>query len=210
MLGRLHRTIASAIPLAGLFSRNSNFAPQFSMASSDKVEVATFASGCFWGTEHIFVKHYKDKGLLKSQVGFTGGDVENPTYRQVCNKDTGHAEAARIEFDPTQVGYAKLLLRTHNGPEFFYRTHNPTTLNRQGNDIGPQYRSAIFTHSPEQERIAKEVTANVQAKHFDPEGLKIVTAILPAGEWWPAEESHQMYLFKNPSGYQCETHRLHW
>ncbi|CCO34867.1 peptide-methionine (S)-S-oxide reductase [Rhizoctonia solani AG-1 IB] len=162
------------------------------MASSDKVEVATFASGCFWGTEHIFVKHYKDKGLLKSQVGFTGGDVANPTYRQVCNKDTGHAEAARIEFDPAQLGYAELV-------EFFYRTHNPTTLDRQGNDVGPQYRSAIFTHSPEQERIAKEVTAEVQAKHFDPKGLKIVTSILPAGDWWAADESHQLYLFKNPN-----------
>ncbi|KAJ1300567.1 hypothetical protein OPQ81_002221 [Rhizoctonia solani] len=204
MLSRLHRTLTSAIPLTGLFPHSTHYVPhKLSMASSDKVEVATFASGCYWGTEHIFVKHYGDNGILKTQVGFTGGDVANPSYRQVCTTNTGHAEALRIEFDAEKVGYAELV-------EFFYRTHNPTTLNRQGNDIGPQYRSAIFTHSPEQERIAKEVTADVQAKHFDPKGANIVTTILPAGEWWPADESHQMYLFKNPDGYQCETHRLHW
>ncbi|KAF8599636.1 peptide methionine sulfoxide reductase [Ceratobasidium sp. AG-I] len=173
------------------------------MASSDKVEIATFASGCYWGTEHIFVKHYGQKGILKTAVGFTGGDVENPSYRQVCTGDTGHAEALRIEFDPEKVEYGELV-------EFFYRTHNPTTMNRQGDDIGVQYRSVIFTHTPEQEHIARRVTTDIQAKHFDPVGKRIVTTILPAGEWYSAEEDHQMYLFKNPNGYQCETHRLHW
>ncbi|KAB5590008.1 Peptide methionine sulfoxide reductase [Ceratobasidium theobromae] len=204
MLYRLHRAIVSSIPFTGTFSRSFNFVPpKLSMASSDKVEVATFASGCFWGTEHIFVKHYGQKGILKTAVGFTGGDLTNPTYRDVCSRDTGHAEALRIEYDPGRVGYAELV-------EFFYRTHDPTTLNRQGNDTGTQYRSAIFTHSLEQDRIAKQVTDEVQTKHFDPIGRKIVTAILPVGEWWPADESHQMYLFKNPNGYQCATHRLHW
>jgi peptide-methionine (S)-S-oxide reductase len=202
------------------------------------VEVATFASGCYWGTEHIFVKHYGQKGILKTAVGFTGGDVSNPSYRAVCTGNTGHAEALRVEFDPEKVGYGELVgvyslsiicmdILSGLVAEFFYRTHNPTTLNRQGNDAGtrkqpratrlhlqltliPEYRSAIFTNSPEQEKIAKEVTAEVQAKRFDPLGKRIVTTILPAGEWFDAEESHQMYLFKNPSGYQCETHRLHW
>lgn len=94
--------------------------------------------------------------------------------------------------------------------EFFYRTHDPTTLNRQGGDRGTQYRSAIFTTTDEQAEIAKRVTAEVQAKHFDPNGEKIVTTIEPAKDWFPAEDYHQEYLFKNPWGYQCPTHRLHW
>lgn len=102
---------------------------------------------------------------------------------------------------------AKWLLRY---AEFFYRTHDPTTKDRQGNDAGTQYRSAIFTHSDEQATIARSVTAAVQAKHFDNTGRKIVTTIEPAKEWFQAEDYHQEYLFKNPSGYQCPTHRLHW
>ncbi|GLB44386.1 putative peptide methionine sulfoxide reductase [Lyophyllum shimeji] len=173
-----------------------------------RTETATFASGCFWGTEHIFLKHYppaQHKGILKTTVGYTGGNplVKNPDYRTVCTGATDHAEAVKIEFDPAVVGYAELV-------EFFYRTHDPTTENRQGGDVGTQYRSAIFTHSPEQEAVAKRVTEEVQAKHFTPKGQQIVTEIAPAREWWDAEDYHQLYLFKNPSGYQCPTHRLHW
>ncbi|TFK21447.1 peptide methionine sulfoxide reductase [Coprinopsis marcescibilis] len=176
--------------------------------SSAQPEVATFASGCFWGVEHIFLKHFPpsdNKGILKTSVGYTGGKESstNPDYRSVCGGTTGHAEAVRIEFDPTIVGYDQLV-------EFFYRTHDPTTPNRQGADAGTQYRSAIFTHSTEQEQIAKRVTEEVQAKHFTPNGTRIVTEIIPAGQWWDAEDYHQLYLFKNPSGYQCPTHRLHW
>jgi peptide-methionine (S)-S-oxide reductase len=178
------------------------------MSSAAATQIATFASGCFWGTEHIFLKHYppKDnKGIISTKVGYTGGNplVTNPDYRTVCSGATDHAEAVRIEFDPAIVSYAELV-------EFFYRTHDPTTLNQQGADTGTQYRSSIFTHSPEQVEIAQKVTAEVQAKHFDKKGKKIVTEIKEAGPWWDAEDYHQLYLYKNPSGYQCPTHRLHW
>jgi len=169
-------------------------------------EIATFAAGCFWGVEHIFLKHYppsQNKGILKTSVGYTGGTLANPDYRTVCSSTTGHAEALRIEFDPAIVSYGELV-------EFFYRTHDPTTLNRQGADTGSQYRSAIFTHSPAQKDKAISVTAEVQKKHFEDKGKKIVTQIVDAGEWYEAEKYHQLYLFEHPDGYQCPTHRLHW
>ncbi|KAF8526072.1 peptide methionine sulfoxide reductase [Hysterangium stoloniferum] len=175
---------------------------------SDSHETATFANGCFWGTEHMFLKHYppkENKGILKTSVGYTGGrdDVKNPSYKDVCTGRTGHAEAVQIEFDPQILKYEELV-------EFFYRTHDPTTKDRQGNDMGTQYRSAIFTHSDEQAQIAKSVTSDIQAKHFDKRGQTIATIIEPFKEWFPAEDYHQEYLFKNPTGYQCPTHRLHW
>jgi len=175
------------------------------MSSSTQGEVATFASGCFWGTEHIFLKDYKNKGIIKTTVGYTGGDdnVKNPSYKDVCTGRTGHAEACKVEFDPEVLPYEELV-------EFFYRTHDPTTVNRQGGDTGTQYRSAIFTNSDEQAAIARRVTNEVQKKHFDPIGKRIVTTIQPAGVWYDAEDYHQEYLFKNPSGYQCPTHQKHW
>ncbi|KAG5338232.1 hypothetical protein C0989_007902 [Termitomyces sp. Mn162] len=189
-------------------------------------QIATFASGCFWGTEHIFLKHFppsEKKGIIKTTVGYTGGKVDatNPSYKLVCSGTTDHAESVKIEFDPTIISYADLVgeknyasvvlyVLTKIDTEFFYRTHDPTTVNRQGGDIGTQYRSAIFTHDPDQEVIAKRVTEEVQARHFTPTGKKIVTRIMPAGQWWDAEDYHQLYLFKNPHGYQCPTHRLHW
>ncbi|KAI3627001.1 hypothetical protein CBS14141_001002 [Malassezia furfur] len=142
------------------------------MSTTSAKNVATFANGCFWGTEHIFMKHFKNKGLIKSEVGYVGGNEEkypNPTYEQVCSKRTGYAEAAQFEFDPV-LSYAELV-------EFFYRSHDPTQLDGQGPDIGSQYRSAIFAHTPEQERTAQQVTQEVQAKHFDPKGERIVTTI---------------------------------
>lgn len=169
-------------------------------------EVATFAGGCFWGVEHIFLKHYppsENKGILKTAVGYTGGNTDNPDYSEVCSGSTNHAEALRIEFNPNIVTYAELV-------EFFYRTHDPTTLNRQGGDRGTQYRSAIFYNSPSQKDIAQRVTEEVQKKHFDPHGTKITTQIAEAGKWFDAEDYHQLYLFNNPTGYQCPTHRLHW
>ncbi|PVF99229.1 methionine-S-sulfoxide reductase [Serendipita vermifera] len=164
-------------------------------------DVATFAAGCFWGVEHIFNKHFP---TLKTSVGYSNGrkDVQNPTYRQVCSGATEFAEAVRIEFGG-DVTYAQLV-------EHFYRTHDPTTENRQGADTGTQYRSGIYTHSEEQAKIAKEVTKRIQQEHFTPKGLNIVTEIQPAGVWYDAEEYHQKYLDNNPFGYQCPTHRLHW
>ncbi|KAJ7597502.1 peptide methionine sulfoxide reductase [Mycena floridula] len=203
MLGRLR----------ALLFQNTKFDPTdfrapMSSTSDTASQIATFAAGCFWGVEHIFLKHYpvKDnKGILRTTVGYTGGKETstNPDYRTVCSGATDHAEALRIEFDPAIVSYDELV-------EFFYRTHEPTTVNRQGNDVGTQYRSAIFTNSEEQKTIAERVTAEIQAKHFTPKGLKIVTEIVEAGKWYDAEEYHQLYLFKNPSGYQCPTHRLQW
>ncbi|KAI0743069.1 peptide methionine sulfoxide reductase [Daedaleopsis nitida] len=178
------------------------------MSGTGAPEIATFASGCFWGVEHIFLKHFppaENKGILKTAVGYTGGkeDSQNPDYRTVCSGATNHAEAVRIEFDPSVVRYEELV-------EFFYRSHDPTTANQQGNDVGTQYRSAIFYNTPEQLEVAKRVTEEVQKKHFDHKGKKIVTEIVAAGPWWDAEDYHQKYLFKNPSGYQCPSHRLHW
>ncbi|KAF7977688.1 hypothetical protein HWV62_2936 [Athelia sp. TMB] len=182
--------------------------------TSSAPEIATFGAGCFWGVEHIFLKHYppaQNKGILKTSVGYTGGNVDNPTYRQVCSTDTGHAEALRVEFDPAVVSYKELV-------EFFFRTHDPRTFNQQGNDRGSQYRSAVFTHSPEQAKIAEAVKADVQAHHMaDYEKAyplrgpnTIVTQIVEAGKWYDAEDYHQLYLFNNPSGYQCASHQLYW
>jgi len=197
--------ILAFLPAFGSSARHSTLGISSSQViMSATTETATFASGCFWGTEHIFLKHYgKGKGITKSRVGYTGGSADSPNYRQVSSGGTGHAEAVRLEFDPNVVSYAELV-------EFFYRTHDPTTVDSQGPDRGSQYRSAIFTHSDEQEATAKRVTAEVQEKHFTPKGKKIVTTIQPAGQWFDAEDYHQEYLFNNPDGYQCPTHRMHW
>ncbi|THU91210.1 peptide methionine sulfoxide reductase [Dendrothele bispora CBS 962.96] len=199
MLGALHGLIS------GLLLGVAHF---HSMSSTSTTDVAIFAAGCFWGVEHIFLKHYppqQNKGILKTAVGYTGGkeSATDPSYRQVCSGTTDHAEALRIEFDPNVVSYEELA-------EFFYRTHDPTTVNRQGADVGTQYRSAIFYTTPDQLEVAKRVTAEVQEKHFTPKSQKIATEIVQAGQWWDAEDYHQLYLFKNPTGYQCPTHRLHW
>lgn len=142
-------------------------------------ETATFAGGCFWCTEAVF----RDViGVSAVESGYIGGHAVNPTYRQVCNGDTGHAEAIRVSFDPEQVGYGDLL-------DIFFATHDPTQLNRQGNDIGTQYRSAIFPHDSEQEAEAKAAIARAQADQSQP----IVTTIEPLSEWYPAEDYHQEY-----------------
>lgn len=155
-------------------------------------EVAILAGGCFWGMEEII---RKIPGVLDTEVGYTGGDTPNPTYRQICTGSTGHAEAIRVTFDPTRLSFAELLER------WFFRMHDPTTPNRQGNDVGTQYRSAIFHASEEQRRVAEEVRAKVGAsgRWKSP----IVTEIVPAGPFYPAEDYHQDYLEKNPGGYTC-------
>ncbi|MEN9722910.1 MAG: hypothetical protein RJB38_896 [Pseudomonadota bacterium] len=154
-------------------------------------ETAILAGGCFWGMEDILRKL---PGVLQTEVGYTGGFTPNPQYPQVKTGKTGHAEAIRIEFDPGKLSYRDLLTT-------FFRMHNPTTLNQQGNDIGSQYRSAIFFLSEEQRRTAEEKKREVQAsgKWKNP----IVTEIVPAGAFYPAEDYHQDYLVKNPGGYTC-------
>lgn len=142
-------------------------------------EVATLAGGCFWCTEAVFQQL---RGVRAVESGYIGGANPNPTYEQVCSGTTGHAEAIRIHFDPAVIGYADLL-------DVFFATHDPTTLNRQGNDVGSQYRSAIFPHSPEQEQAAQKGIARAQADHAS----SIVTSIEPDAPWYPAEEYHQQY-----------------
>ncbi|KAG2220097.1 hypothetical protein INT45_005858 [Circinella minor] len=167
---------------------------------STVTEKATFAAGCFWGVEHIFRKHFGADGIT-CKVGYTGGNTEDPNYRLVCTGSTNHAEAVELTFDPKRVMYETLV-------EFFYKMHDPTTANAQGPDVGTQYRSAIFYHSPEQKEIAERVTQEVQEKHY--KDKKIVTQFIPAGKFYDAEEYHQLYLEKNPTGYECPTHFLRW
>lgn len=146
---------------------------------------ATFAAGCFWGVEQTFRKL---DGVLDTRVGYTGGTTPDPTYRDVCGGDTGHAEAVRVDFDPDQISYEDLL-------ETFWSCHNPTQRNRQGPDVGSQYRSAVFFHSPEQEesaRASKDVLGS-SGQYVDP----IATEISPATTFFEAEEYHQRYLEKN-------------
>ena len=145
---------------------------------------AIFAAGCFWGVEETF---RQTKGVIVTEVGYTGGTTKNPTYRDVCTDRTGHAEAVRITYDPKQVTYAQLL-------DIFWNNHNPTTLNRQGPDVGTQYRSAVFFTDAAQEQIARESKANLEksGKFTKP----ITTVIVPATEFYRAEDYHQRYLEK--------------
>ena len=147
-------------------------------------EKATFAAGCFWGVEETFRQL---KGVKSTTVGYTGGHTENPTYKEVCTDTTGHAEAVEVEFDPAQVSYGDLL-------EVFWSNHDPTQLNRQGPDFGKQYRSAIFFHTPEQEKLARESKERLTAEHRF--SRPIMTQIVAATTFYPAEEYHQQYLAK--------------
>jgi peptide-methionine (S)-S-oxide reductase len=149
------------------------------------MEKALFGAGCFWGVEDFF---RQVPGVSAAVSGYAGGEVANPTYRQVCSDSTGHAEVVEVTFDPAQVSYATLV-------ELFFKMHNPTTRNRQGPDFGSQYRSAIFTHGAEQARIAAEVRDRMAASgRFK---TPIVTEIEPARPFWPAEEHHQRYFEKH-------------
>lgn len=143
------------------------------------LETATLAGGCFWCTEAIFSRL---RGVHAVESGYTGGAVENPGYREVCAGTTGHAEAVRITFDPSVISYAELL-------DIFFATHDPTQLDRQGNDVGTQYRSAIFPHSPEQEAQARAAIQRAAPDWPAP----IVTTIEPESAWWPAEPEHHQY-----------------
>jgi peptide-methionine (S)-S-oxide reductase len=157
-------------------------------------EKAILAGGCFWGMQDLIRKR---PGVLATRVGYTGGDVRNATYR---NHD-GHAEAIEITFDPATISYRDIL-------EFFFQIHDPTTLNRQGNDIGTSYRSAIFYVSDEQKRVAVDTIADVEASGLWPG--KVVTEVTPAGEFWEAEPEHQDYLERIPYGYTCHFPRPDW
>ena len=157
-------------------------------------ERAILAGGCFWGTQEL-IRHMK--GVISTRVGYSGGDVANATYR---NHGT-HAEAIEVIFDPAKLSYRELL-------EFFFQIHDPTTKNRQGNDTGLSYRSAIYYTSPEQEKIAEDTIADVEASGLWPG--KVVTEVEPAGDFWEAEPEHQDYLQHYPSGYTCHFARPGW
>jgi methionine-S-sulfoxide reductase len=163
-----------------------------SAVAGQQTEVAVLAGGCFWGVEEIL---RAVPGVLDTEVGYTGGWLPNPTYDDTHESKSGHAEAVRITFDPSVLSYEDLLER------WFFRLHDPTTLNRQGNDVGTQYRSAIFPQTPEQRTAAERVKARVEAsgKWKRP----ITTSIEPAGTWYSAEGYHQDYLRKHPGGYSC-------
>jgi methionine-S-sulfoxide reductase len=162
------------------------------VAGAQQTEIAVLAGGCFWGVEEILGKV---PGVIDTDVGYTGGWVNNPTYEDTHNSKSGHAEAIRVTFDPSVLSYEDLL------ESWFFRLHDPTTLNRQGNDIGTQYRSAIFPQTPEQKAIAERVKARLEAsgKWKRP----ITTSIESASTWYSAESYHQDYLRKHPGGYSC-------
>ncbi len=167
------------------------FLPLFTAAEPAR-ERAVLAGGCFWGMEEIL---REVPGVLSTRVGYTGGALESPTYGDVKQGTTGHAEAIEVTFDPARISYGELLER------YFFRMHDPTTPNRQGNDIGTQYRSAIFVTSPAQRAVAEK--ASEAAAKSGRWKRPIITQIVDAARFWPAEEYHQKYLVKNPGGYTC-------
>jgi peptide-methionine (S)-S-oxide reductase len=160
--------------------------------------IAILAGGCFWGVEDLFRKL---PGVLNTEVGYTGGKTAAPTYKEVKTGATGHAEAIRIEYDPERISYRQLI-------EFFFQIHDPTTLNRQGNDIGSQYRSAIFFLNKAQEETARATIADFEKSGVY--GRKIMTEVVAAGPWFDAEAYHQDYLVTYPDGYTCHFVRPEW
>lgn len=156
---------------------------------SGSTEIATLGGGCFWCTEAVYLEL---RGVLGVKSGYTGGHVANPTYEEVCGKKTGHVEVVQVTFDPMVISYRELL-------EIFFTIHDPTTKDRQGNDVGPQYRSAIFTHSDDQARTAQEALAAAQP-HWD---APIVTEVHAMEKFWPAEAYHDNYLARNPQNPYC-------
>ncbi|MBT8507536.1 methionine sulfoxide reductase A [Methanomicrobiaceae archaeon CYW5] len=159
--------------------------------AAERRETATFAAGCFWGVEARFAEL---EGVVSTRVGYTGGTMAHPTYEDVCTGRTGHAEAVEVAFDPTIIGYGELV-------EIFFSIHDPTTHNRQGPDVGSQYRSVIFYHSDDQRRIAENIRDRLADE--DAFGRPIVTAIEPAGRFWEAESYHQKYFTKHGGRRAC-------
>lgn len=173
-----------------LFGKSVN-PTESSSTDQSAQEIAVFAGGCFWGVEEIF---RKIPGVLQTTVGYTGGTTPSPRYKEVCSGETGHAEALEIAFNPKEVSYEELV-------RIFFRMHDPTTPNRQHNDVGTQYRSAIFTETEEQAMTARKVIADLSAQGIFKK--PIVTEVLPASVFHSAEPEHQDYLQKNPGGYNC-------
>lgn len=163
-----------------------------------KIETAILAGGCFWGIENLFSKL---DGVIKTEVGYTGGNVENPNYQLVSTGITGHAESVKISFDANKISYNKIL-------KYFFSIHDPTQLDRQQNDIGSQYASIIFYLNPQQKLIAEDVIKEAHDKKIFNSAIK--TRIVEAKKFYPAEDYHQKYLQKNPQGYNCHYQRHQW
>ena len=161
------------------------------MEKQEEIEVATFAGGCFWCTEAVFSEL---KGVNSLVSGYIGGKTANPTYKEICNGDTGHAEAIQIIFDSSEISFGELL-------EIFFATHDPTTLNRQGNDIGTQYRSEIFYHNDDQKRLSERYIELMTKENTF--GKEIVTKISPASKFYQAEDYHQNYYNQNKAQGYC-------
>ncbi|CAN3366298.1 peptide methionine sulfoxide reductase [Diutina catenulata] len=164
-------------------------------------QLVTLAAGCFWGVEHLFAKEYAGKGLVDVKVGYANGneDVEDVNYREVCSGSSGFAEAIQIAFEPEQLPLSQLV-------ETFFRMHDATTVNRQGNDAGTQYRSGIFYHRPEDKEVILAEREAAQKKWYP--AHQIVTEIEPIRIWYDAEDYHQRYLTENPNGYACANHYI--
>jgi peptide methionine sulfoxide reductase msrA/msrB len=163
----------------------------FPFAEKQGWQVATLAGGCFWGVEELLLK---EKGVIETLVGYTGGALKNPGYSDVKTGETGHAETVQILFDPKETNFENILL-------FFFQMHDPTTVNQQGNDKGTQYRSAIFFHNDTQKAVAEKVIARVNASGAWKK--PVITEVVPYDHFWKAEDYHQKYLIKNPDGYTC-------
>jgi len=161
------------------------------MSGTGELKLATFGNGCFWCTEAIFQRL---NGVEKVLPGYSGGHVENPTYEQVCTGATGHAESIQITYDPSKISYDSLL-------EVFWKTHDPTTRNRQGNDVGPQYRSVVFYHDAEQKRLAESYKSKLESERIW--DRPIVTEIVQFSKFWTAEDYHRNYYNSNPSKGYC-------
>jgi len=185
------RQIRQSLAGARSLLNNGANSQEGGMADQQRTETATFGGGCFWCTEAVFQQL---RGVKSVVSGYAGGSVPQPTYEQVCSKKTGHAEVIQVVFDPGQISYADLL-------EVFFHTHDPTTVDRQGNDTGPQYRSVIFYHTDAQRRTAEDVKGRLQAAGAF--GAPIVTQIESLKEFWPAEGYHQNYFAANPRQPYC-------
>ena len=191
-VGRYRFSVAATSWLVAFILAGILMTQQTQAADGPAMAKATFGGGCFWCTEAVYAQI---KGVESVVSGYTGGQVENPTYKQVCSGLTGHAEAVEITYDPAVVPYEKLL-------EIFFSTHDPTTLNRQGADVGTQYRSAIFYHDDEQKKIAQQVIIRLNAAKVFPS--KIVTKLEPATIFYPAEDYHQDYFALNGFQPYCQ------
>lgn len=191
-LSRLFRPFTTSIsrPLAPDSLATSTTLPS-------TAERAIFAGGCFWGLEDLYRRDFASRGLLDCRVGYTGGSSAAPDYRSVCSGRTGHAESLLLAYDPAQLTYSTLC-------EYFFKMHDPTTLNRQGADTGSQYRSAIFYENEKQREIAEKIKSKVEKEWY--KGQSVVTEIKPATQWYDAEDYHQDYLTKTPYGYHCPAH----